>query len=102
MINKRRTAFRAPSALNRQNLMQADLYSVMNKGGRWDLQDIKKLEQEFKCYIRPVLPNSTQESGWAFLASSFDDNTIYHKIYHLRQTKRLYEEIRIEKQKIQA
>ena len=44
MINKRRSAFRTPSATGSHNILETDLYTVMNKGGRWDLQDIKRLE----------------------------------------------------------
>jgi len=60
------------------------LYKVLNKGGKWDISEILELENEFKCYLRPVIEDT--EEGWGFLAANLkvSSSAIYPKIYHLR------------------
>jgi hypothetical protein len=47
--------------------MTNSLYSVLNKGGKWDIRDIKKNENEFKCYFRYIIEDKV---GWGLLAQN--------------------------------
>lgn len=72
------------------------LYSVLNKGGKWDIKDILPMEDEFKCYLRPVIEDP--QEGWGFLAANLkvSSSAIYPKIYNFRQQKRDQEDLRKE------
>ena len=61
------------------------MYNVLGKGDKIELEDILKQEDEFKCYLRPVIEESV--NGWGFIASNLrnDSKEIYPKIYRLRQ-----------------
>lgn len=51
-----------------QSTEKATLYSILDKGSMPRLDEILSLENEFRCYIRPVMPDLAQ--GWAFLAAN--------------------------------
>lgn len=57
----------------------------MNKGGKHDYADIMSNEDEFRCYLRPIIEEENQ--GWGFIAQNVDSNNknIYPKIYRLRK-----------------
>ena len=43
-----------------------NLYNVMGKNGITSLKEVLQLEEEFKCYLRPVIEDD--QNGWGFLA----------------------------------
>jgi len=47
-----------------------------------------KMENEFKCYLRPVIEDD--QDGWGFLAANLktSSSAIYPKIYNFRQQER--------------
>jgi hypothetical protein len=66
------------------------LYEIINKGGRTNLNELLKMESEFKCYIRPVIDDDYQ--GWGLVAnnvSTSPEGSIYPWIYKLRQARAL-------------
>lgn len=54
------------------------------------------MENEFKCYLRPVIEDD--QDGWGFLAANLktSSSAIYPKIYNFRQQERQREEVRKE------
>lgn len=57
----------------------------MGKGVKTDFQEVLAMEDEFKCYLRPVIED--EETGWSFVAGNINPQikTIYPKIYQLHQ-----------------
>lgn len=56
---------------------------MIGKGVKTDLKDILSMEDEFRCFLRPVIED--EESGWGFIADNINPSikTIYPKIYQL-------------------
>ncbi len=48
------------------------------------LKEILQLEEEFKCYLRPVIEDD--ENGWGFIAYNVNlpKSSIYQKLYKMR------------------
>ena len=49
---------------------KSNIYQVMGKGVKTDFQEVIAMEDEFKCYLRPVIED--EESGWGFVAGNIN------------------------------
>jgi|LakMenEpi03Aug12_release.lakeMendotaPanAssembly.Ray.scaffolds.fasta_scaffold3593232_1 hypothetical protein len=58
----------------------------MGKGKKYDLDEIIKMESEFKIYFRPIIEEDAD--GWGFLAENLKigSSAVYPKIFDIRQT----------------
>ena len=58
----------------------------MNKGGKTDLEELNQLQDEFRCFLRPIIEETN--GGWEFIASHIsakNDKAIYPKILKKRR-----------------
>jgi hypothetical protein len=55
---------------------------VLGKSNKTNLEEVKALENEFKCYLRPVIEQG-DHNGWSFLADNLKlgSTALYPKIY---------------------
>ena len=61
------------------------IYDVIGKGKKHNLDELLKLEPEFKCYLRPVIQDDY--NGWAFLAHNLQTSpkkAVYPMVFSLR------------------
>jgi hypothetical protein len=60
----------------------------MNKTAKNSIEDLLRLENEFKTYLRPVIED--EKHGWQFLAANLksEGDAMYPKIFNFRQQER--------------